>query len=166
MGYSIDGPNKIINLTVGTTTVSVRDLWSRWIDWLLTSDNSKYEICFTNTGADDIDATEGTKIPVYLFLRNGWKIKPQEANHTLKVSDGVLIVFGGGDPFINTIGNFIVRINYQQPVQAISYTSSGGDGGVNQSAMHEYFDNYAKFEETKQYSKKASDNAEQANLKL
>lgn len=35
---------------------------------------------------------------------------------------------GGGDPFNNTTGAYTVRINYQQPVQAISFSSDGGTG--------------------------------------
>ena len=126
MGYSINGITKTITLTTGTTSVSVRDLWSRWVDWFLTGDNSKFLPAFQTVGGDDIDATEGTKIPIYSFLQNGWKIKPQEANHTLTINDGILLVNGGGDPFINTIGAYTVRINYQQPVQAISFSSGGG----------------------------------------
>ena len=126
MGYSINGPTKVITLTAGTTSVSVRDLWSRWVDWFLTSDNSKYLPAFVNVGGDDIDAGAGTKIPIYAFLMNGWKIKPQEANHTLTISDGILLVNGGGDPFNNTTGAYTVRINYQQPVQAISFSADGG----------------------------------------
>jgi hypothetical protein len=129
MGYSIDGPTKVITLTAGTTSFSVRDLWSRWTDWFLTSDNSKYLPAMRNAGGDDIDLSEGTSIPIYVFLTNGWRIKPQEANHTLKVQDGILVVDGGGDPFINTTGSFIVRINYQQPVQAITVATGGGGGG-------------------------------------
>lgn len=129
MGMTFDGPNKLIILTNGTSSVSVRDLWSRWIDWYLTDDNSKYLPTFETVGGNDIDESEGTKIPVYAFLLNGWKIRPQEANHTLKVSDGILLVSGGGDPFVNTLGNYVVRINYQQPVQAISFvTGSSGTG--------------------------------------
>lgn len=126
MGYSISGPNKIITLTSGTTEVSVRDLWSRYVDWYLTSDNSKYLPAFEIVGGNDVDTDAGTSIPIYAFLKNGWKIKPQEAHHTLVVNEGVLLVEGGGDPFLNTDGNFVVRINYQQPVQAISFSAGGG----------------------------------------
>lgn len=126
MGYSFDGPNKVISLTAGTTTMSVRDVWSRWVDWVATSDNSKYLPAFVAVGGDDIDPGAGTSIPIYAFLINGWKIKPQEANHTLNVTDGILLVDGGGDPFVNTAGSYIVRVNYQQPVQAISFATGGG----------------------------------------
>lgn len=129
MSIAFNGATKTITLSPGTTAIGVRDLWSRWVDWLLTGDNSKYPVAMSQTGGDDIDATAGTKIPVYAFLLNGWRIKPQEANHTLTVGDGVLLVQGGGDPFVNTTGSFIVRINYQQPVQAISFTAGGSSAG-------------------------------------
>jgi hypothetical protein len=130
MGYIFNGISKTITLTPGTTSVSVRDLWSRWVDWFLTDDNSKFLPAFKNVGGDDIDLTQGTKIPIYSFLENGWKIKPQEANHTLTIGDGILLVSGGGDPFVNTIGSFVVRVNYQQPVQAITVSTGGGSGGL------------------------------------
>jgi hypothetical protein len=65
---------------------------------------------------------------------NGWKIKPQEANHTLNINDGILLVNGGGDPFNNTTGSYTVRINYQQPVQAISFATGEGGGTATTAA--------------------------------
>jgi hypothetical protein len=126
MGYLIDGTLKTITLTTGTTVVSVRDVWSRWVDWFLTADNSKYLPAFQTVGGDDIDTYQGTRIPIYSFLMNGWKIRPQESSHILTINDGILLVNGGGDPFLNTLGAYTVRINYQQPVQAISFSSGGG----------------------------------------
>jgi uncharacterized SAM-binding protein YcdF (DUF218 family) len=81
-------------------------------------------------GGDEIDPIAGTTIPVYISLLNGWRIRPQAANHTLGVSDGILLVLGGGDPFVNPSGSFVVRINYQQPVQAIGFSTGGGGGGA------------------------------------
>ena len=83
-----------------------------------------------NLGGDDIDVSAGILIPVYVFLLNGWRVKPQESNHTLYVTNGILLVDGGGDPFVSTSGSFIVRINYQQPVQAISFATGGGGGAT------------------------------------
>jgi hypothetical protein len=127
VAYSFDGTAKTITLSA-QTLMSVRDVYSRWVDWLATSDNAKYLPAFSTLGGDDIDASAGTKVPAYAFLINGWRVKPQESSHTLNVTDGILLVSGGGDPFINTSGSFIVRINYQQPVQAISFSSGGGIG--------------------------------------
>lgn len=141
MAFVFNGSTRVITLTPGTTSMSVRDLWSRWVDWLLTGDNSKHQIALTNVGGDDISLADGTKIPIYSFLNNGWRIRPQESNHTLNVVDGILLVSGGGDPFVNTLGTFTVRINYQQPVQAISFSSGGGGGGGGDTkeAIYEYF---------------------------
>lgn len=129
MAITFDGPSKRIILSSGTVSLGVRDLWSRWADWQALSDNSKFLPAMTNVGGNDIDAGAGTKIPIYAFLLNGWRIRPQEASHTLNVSDGVLLVDGGGDPFVNTLGSYVVRVNYQQPVQAISFSTDGGGGG-------------------------------------
>ena len=126
MGLTFNGLTKVIALTSGTTSLSVRQLWSRWVDWFLTSDNSKYLPAFSQVGGDDIDPVVGTTIPIYAFLMNGWKLKPQEANHTVTIGDGILLVDGGGDPFNNTDGAYTVRINYQQPVQAITVATGGG----------------------------------------
>jgi len=128
VAYTFDGPNKLIVLSSGTVSVSVRDMWSRWADWLAVSDNSKYLPAMRSVGGDDIDPTAGTSIPVYTYLQNGWKVRPQEAHHTLRVWDGVLLVDGGGDPFADTVGAYRVRVNYQQPVAAIAVDSAGGGG--------------------------------------
>jgi hypothetical protein len=131
MGYSFDGATKVISLTEGTTTFSVRDLWSRWVDWHATSpDNNKYVVAMRSLGGDDIDPVAGTLIPIYCFLVNDWKIKPQESSHTLSVTDGILLVDGGGDPFADTTGSYVVRINYSQPVQAISFSTGEGGGSL------------------------------------
>ena len=126
MAISFDAATQRINLSIGTTALDVRDLYSRWKDWVQVSDNTKYLPAFSATGGDTIDSGAGTSIPAYAFLVNGWRIKPQEANHTLAVTGGVLLVSGGGDPFVNTTGSFIVRINYSQPVQAVTVSTGGG----------------------------------------
>jgi hypothetical protein len=133
MGYSFNGATKLITLTAGTTSVSVRDLWSRWADWVALSDNAKFLPAFSQVGGQTIDAAAGTYIPIYAFLLNGWRIRPQEANHTLNINDGVLLVDGGGDPFVNTVGSFVVRIVLSQPVQAITVATGGSS--VSESAI-------------------------------
>jgi hypothetical protein len=77
-------------------------------------------------GGNDIDIGAGTAIPIYIFLKDGWKVRPKEADHTLAVTAGILLVDGGGDPFLDTTGAYTVRVNYQQPVQAITVSTGGG----------------------------------------
>lgn len=124
MAYTFDGTNKLIILSTGTVSVVLADLWSRWKDWLLAG-NAGEARALDTVGGEPIDPAAGTLVPLYLFLLNGWKIRPQEANHTLTVSGGTLLVSGGGDPFVDTVGAYRVRIRYQQPVQAIGYSTGG-----------------------------------------
>lgn len=129
MALSFDGVTKVITITTDTT-LDVKDLWSRWVDWVATSDNSKYLPAMTQVGGNDIDVIAGTSIPVYIYLQNGWKVKPKESNHTLNVTNAILLTDDGSDPFTNTTGSYVVRINYQQPVQAIGVETGGGGGGL------------------------------------
>ncbi len=129
MGYVFDGTTKRIILTSGTTSLDVRDLWSRWVDWFQTSDNSKWPLAMQQIGGNDIDLAAGTKIPIYLYLQNGWRVRPQEADHTLEISGGILLVDGGGRPTVSTLGSYTVNIIEKQPVQAITVNTGGGGGG-------------------------------------
>ena len=128
MAISFDAATQRINLSAGTVALNVRDLYSKRKEWVQVADNAKYFPAFSVTGGDTIDAGAGTSVPCYAFLLNGWRIKPQEANHTLAVTGGVLLVSGGGDPFVDTTGSFVVRVNYSQPVQAITVSTGGGSG--------------------------------------
>lgn len=123
---TFDGTTKRIICDSGTTAISVVGIYSLWVDWALTADNLQYLAAFSEVGGNSIDAGAGTAIPVYAFLLNGWQISPDEANHTLAVTDGIILVDGGGDPFADTVGAYVVRINYQQPVQAITVSSGSG----------------------------------------
>jgi hypothetical protein len=131
---TFDGENKLV--TLSSSLLGVRDLWSRWQDWWLTDDNSKYLRALDTVGGNSIDPGAGTSIPIYAFLTNGWRIRPQESSHTLNVGDGVLLVEGGGDPFVNTAGSYVVRVNYQQPVQAIT-VATGGSSGASAASVAE-----------------------------
>ena len=118
MAYTFDGPNKRIILSSGTTSISLIDLWSRYKDWIHAG-NAGYIRAFYTVGGD-IPA-----IPLYLFIQNGWRIVPQAADHTLSVVDGILEVEGGGDPFVDPVGSYKIRINRESPGIAIGYSSSG-----------------------------------------
>lgn len=129
VNYTFTGSSKDIALSAGTTSFSVLDMTSRWHDWLIQSDNFKYIRAMNTVGGQDIDVVEGTSIPIYCYLDNGWKITPDNANHTLKITGGILLTDDGTEPF-NTVSGKTVRIVYQQPVQAITVTSSSGGTGT------------------------------------
>lgn len=127
---SFDGATHIISCDVGTTSIDVVGVYTEWVTWALTSENLKYKNAFNELGGNTIDSGAGTYVPVYTFLVNSWKVAPDEDDHTLAVTGGILLVDGGGDPFNDTAGDYTVRINYQQPVQAITVSTGGGGGAT------------------------------------
>lgn len=118
---TIDGANSLIIMDAAITEYKVRDVYSEWKEWVLVSNNAQYDFAFSIVGGDNI--TGLTTIPYYTYLENGWQIRPDEANHTLSVTGGILVVQGGGDPFVDTVGAYTVRINYEQPVQVITVSA-------------------------------------------
>lgn len=129
MALSFNGSTKVVSITADTT-LDVKDLWSRYVDWFLTGDNSKYGEAMSQVGGNDIDPSAGTSIPVYIYLLNGWKVKPKEANHTLNVSNGILLTSDSSTPYQATSGSYNVVIRDQQPVQAIGVATGGSSGTV------------------------------------
>jgi hypothetical protein len=126
---TFDGTTKVITLNSGQVELDVVQLYSSFKRWV-SAGNAQYLPAFAPVGGETIDATAGTSVPLYAFLINGWRVKPQEANHTLNVTNGILLVDGGGDPFVNTTGSYVVRVNYQQPVQAITVSTGGAAAGL------------------------------------
>lgn len=106
---SFDGPNKLIICLNNTTTLNVlEDIYSEWKTWMVIDDNSKYLHALSAVGGDPI--SDIINLGSTFFLENGWKIRPQEANHTLTVT-GNLYTRDGTSPFISTIGTYNVLID-------------------------------------------------------
>jgi hypothetical protein len=127
---TFNGTTKRIVCDASTTSIDVVGVYTEWVDWALTSNNLRYNNAFNELGGNTIDSGAGTSVPVYGFLVNSWRIAPDEADHTLAVTGGIILVDGGGDPFVDTTGAYTVRINYQQPVQAITVSTGGGGGAT------------------------------------
>lgn len=122
MAYTFDGSTKRITLPTGMVTLNLVDLHSRWKEWILAG-NAECILAFSTVGG------EITEIPLYLFMQNGWLIVPQSANHTLTVTNGILVGQGGADPFTDPAGSYKIRINRQVPGIAIGYSTTGGSSG-------------------------------------
>jgi hypothetical protein len=122
------GSTHSIACQAGTVAINVVGLYTSWVDWALTDSNLAYAPAFSTLGGNVILSADGTYVPTYAYLQTDWRIAPDEADHTLSISGGVLLVHDGSDPFLNTAGDYVVRINYKTPVQAISVSTSGGGG--------------------------------------
>jgi len=124
---TFDGANKLIIADDGTVSINVKELYSDWKEWAKTDDNLKYQIAFKVVGGEP---TIGNNIITpYFFLSNGWKIRPQEANHTLSI-DGILITDDGSDAFTDTLGTYRVGINQIVPIYTESVLMETGTSGL------------------------------------
>ena len=98
------------------------------MDWLAAdSNNAKWGLAMTQIGGDDLGS--GLFVPIYVFLQNGWRVRPMESSHQLMIT-GNLFVAEGGSPLVNTLGNYNVIAQYTVPVQAQAMATSGGAGGL------------------------------------
>ena len=84
-----------------SSSVTATELFSRWEDWAVLSDNVKYGMVFRQVGSDDLGG--GLSIPPYFFLQGGWRVRPMESDHNLTIT-GNLFVEGGGVPVVRTLG--------------------------------------------------------------
>ena len=112
-------------IVLDSASVTAEQIWSRWCDWATVSDNSKYGAVLSHVGGDDLGG--GLLIPNYIFLNDGWRVRPMEASHNLTIT-GNLFVEGGGVPVVSTLGNYNVAVQYTVPVQAQGIATSGSSG--------------------------------------
>lgn len=114
-------------IILDSTTITADEIYSRWVDWAATSDNIKYGEIIKHVGG--VDLGSGLFIPDYIFLCDGWRVRPLEGNHTLIIT-GNLFVDGGGIPVVQTLGNYNVSVQYTVPVQAQAMATEGGTGST------------------------------------
>lgn len=116
MAFTFDGVAKTITHSGGT--LSVAEMWSRYVDWLAVGDNSKYGSLLYTVGRDKDD------IALYVFLEPGVRIVVADNTLPTVVTDGVLKTSDDSDPF----GGAVVNVRYDKPVSAIGYSSNGVTG--------------------------------------
>ena len=91
-------------------------------DWLTDSLLNKFLFPLLAIGGQGIGG--GQTVSTYIILRNGWKIRPHEADHTLTVA-GNLITEDESSPFVNVLGDYQVII--KSIVSSNSLTSAGAN---------------------------------------
>lgn len=116
MAFTFDGVAKTITHSGGT--LSVAEMWSRYVDWLSVGDNSKYGSMLYTVGRDKDD------IALYVFLEPGVRIVVSNNTIPTVVTAGVLKTSDDSDPF----GGAVVNVRYDKPVSAIGYSSNGVTG--------------------------------------
>jgi len=138
MAYTFDGTNKIITYSIGTTAIDVKDIYSRWKNWVQ-DEGSMYLKAIDIVGGDPVDEINGIYISTYVFLINGWRIRPAEENHKVKVHSGILLTDIGESPFISTVGSYNVLVEYSQPVTSQTVMLETGISGLTQEESEQLF---------------------------
>lgn len=122
---NFDGPNYLITLESGVTSVQAAEIYSAWKDWVLDSDNSKYLPAFRTIGGDDLGG--GVSLDGYFFLQNqhGWRIKPPEEDINILVNGNIY----GENPALpirtGTVGDFNTSIDFNFSSRSQAVATSG-----------------------------------------
>lgn len=154
MAIFINGIDRLIEVTdAADLTFNVaKDVYSEWKRWVRLPGNGKFSFPFTERTVFGGNQTiSGQFAPSYFFLTNYWRVR---------VANGEVVSFSFNlysadytTPFIVESGSGVSNQTSDSPTVNV--------GGAGSSVWTEDEKN-----EVIQYSKKASDNAEQANLKL
>lgn len=117
MAITFDPVNKVIQLD--TFTVSEKELWTAMVDWSVLGDNLKY--------GDGVLQVGGlSPIALYVYLNNGWRVRPKEADGITTIT-GNLLTTEGEHPVIPTLGNWQSLVNMETPVQAVGINTNAQD---------------------------------------
>lgn len=126
--FTFDGVNKLIILDSGTTSFAVTDLYSRWKEWVILSDNAKFLPAFSSSlGGNALGG--GAFLGQYYFIQNGWTVRPQEASHALTVTGNIFPIPESAETFTPTVGAFNVQI-VQQVSSLTQQVSTSGTSGL------------------------------------
>lgn len=108
--FLFDGENKLFIAKPGVTSVDVQvDLYSAYKQEILIGDNSKWPEAIRTAGGDPIGG--GVFVGAFFFLMNGFKIRPQEADHILVLNGNLFLDDGEtGDIVVPTLGDYNVMV--------------------------------------------------------
>ncbi len=111
--FDVDTTNKLFVAKAGITVVDVQtDLYSDAKEhWLSDTVALGFDFPIRTVGGDPIDDIRD--LGVTYFLTNGWRIRPDEANHRLVVTGNLYVDGGAGNPFVPTVGDYNVVIELQ-----------------------------------------------------
>lgn len=124
MTGTFDGNLKLFICNPGTIELNVTELYSMWKQWVQSGQGINYLPMFEAIGGQPLPG--GLFAGQTYFLINGWKIKPQQANHKLTIL-GNLYSSDGSAVTISSPG-FTVEVALATSAQAQGISTSGGSG--------------------------------------
>lgn len=109
-------------------TLSIREIYSEWKDWLLADDSRRaFPQAFRVVGGDPISTTEN--LGSTFFILEPWKIRPAEYQHALILEGNIFTDPEGGFPAVPTLGGFTVAVIFKVST-LVEQVNVGGGGGL------------------------------------
>ena len=107
--FTFDGPNKLILIDAGTTTMPAATLYTEWLAWSLLPGNDIYPVAVAKLAGEVLGY--GQVQSDYYKIMNGWKVVPYNGDYTLIVS-GNLFGDAGSSVFNLATGNILIIMQY------------------------------------------------------
>ena len=125
--FTVDGPNLLLIAQAGVRDVDVQvDLYSDAKEHWLTDSDNRFNFPFRTIAGDPIRA--GVIFSDAYFLQNGWKIRPDEADHSLVFTGNLFLDAGEvGDIIVPTLGAFTVLAEIERSTDPRSLFDSTAD---------------------------------------
>lgn len=126
--FTFDGAAKLIIVgdDVDGRDFEVRDVYSRWKEWMAIGDNSKYEVAFRSVAGDPISTSQTVSPYIFLNTPEGWRIRPDELDHEMHIAGNLYSEDPGLSMFVPTLGGFTVAVTIDRSSASITTMISGG----------------------------------------
>jgi hypothetical protein len=128
MAITIDGDNKIINLSTSTDWL-FHDIYVALVDWSYLPENMKYLLPCQGNGKVDLGG--GVYTDIIYNLLNGWKLKPSGyVNGTQILVEGTLVTDDGSIPTDSPTVGGIPQWLFKVATYGVLVEGGSGGGGL------------------------------------
>lgn len=119
-------PSAVFNNSI---TFSINELWTEWLDWIATGDNSKYPLALRTAGGDPIGG--GQYVGTFLFLRNdlGWRGVPPDVNPCKVIIEGSFFGESAELPLMENVVGQETDLIINRSSLTMAINTGGGSGG-------------------------------------
>lgn len=124
--FTVDTANKRFVANFGVTSFDVKvDLYSDAKEhWLDGGNPMKFLFPIRSIGGDPVGG--GVFAGDLYFLRDGWRVRPYEASHTLNITGNLFLDEGeSGGAVVQTLGPYTVLVNIRNSSQVLAVSTGG-----------------------------------------
>ncbi|NEQ64528.1 MAG: hypothetical protein F6K21_03300 [Symploca sp. SIO2D2] len=121
MAITFNGTQKLIECSTGTIELEVQAIYSAWKEWMQSGNGINFLPAFEVIGGQPLPG--GLFAGRTFFLLNGWKIKPQAADHRLTIAGNLYT--DDGSPVSVSVPGYTIEISLTTSAQAQGIQTSG-----------------------------------------